>query len=319
MDDPWSIRLPHLRRIKQCCVRLQLKACAELALNQTTNALADIKLALCLGDSAREEPFVVSWLVRLACVQTAICPVWEGLAEHRWSEAQLLELQSLFERYDFHPAWEKSLRAERAAGVCAVDLIQRKGLPALAGNSDYVMSRWSIARLVPSGWYDLERLELCRLFDLRGEGTWDAAGRKASPHRTVSNAAAERKLLSGNFWPMVHHRLMAKRLLSAADTTVLRGAAAQVSTDQAAIACALERYRLVHGQYPGNLQALSPDFMSALPKDVITGQVYKYRRNADGQFVLYSVGWNEKDDGGISGPQLFDEKAGDWVWSYPRT
>ena len=33
----------------------------------------------------------------------------------------------------------------------------------------------------------------------------------------------------------------------------------------------------------------------------------------DGQFILYSVGWNEKDDGGVPGKTLFDEKEGDWV------
>jgi len=32
--------------------------------------------------------------------------------------------------------------------------------------------------------------------------------------------------------------------------------------------------------------------------------------------VLYSVGWNEKDDGGTPGKALFDEKQGDWVWRF---
>jgi hypothetical protein len=317
LDDPWSVRLPHLRRIKQCCSRLELKACAELALNHTTNALADIKLSLYLADSAKTEPFLISWLVRLACVQVALDPVWEGLAEHRWSAAQLRELQSLFEPYDFYPALENNLRAERAAGAFAVDLIQRKGLPALAGNSDFVVPRWSIARLIPSGWYYQEKLQYCRLLDLRFKGAWDAAARRVSPQQVAANAAAGQKLLSGNFWPVVQHRLIAKRLLRQSDRTVFRGAALQVSAHQAAIACALERYRLARGQYPEQLQSLVPEFMSALPKDVITGQPYKYRRTADGQFILYSVGWNEKDDGGVPGKTLFDQTQGDWVWEYP--
>ena len=58
--------------------------------------------------------------------------------------------------------------------------------------------------------------------------------------------------------------------------------------------------------------------MSRLPNDVITGQPYKYRRTEDGQFILYSVGWNEKDDGGVPGTHgLYDDKEGDWVWDYP--
>lgn len=61
-----------------------------------------------------------------------------------------------------------------------------------------------------------------------------------------------------------------------------------------------------------------PRFISSLPHDVITGEPYKYRRTDDGQFVLYSVGWNEKDDGGVPGTTYFsNETHGDWVWRYP--
>ena len=83
------------------------------------------------------------------------------------------------------------------------------------------------------------------------------------------------------------------------------------------MACALERYRLANGQFPENLQALVPRFIAHLPNDVITGEPFKYRRAGDGRFVLYSVGWNEKDDGGVPGKTMFDETEGDWVWEYP--
>lgn len=55
-----------------------------------------------------------------------------------------------------------------------------------------------------------------------------------------------------------------------------------------------------------------------LPHDLITGEPYKYRPTDDGQFLLYSVGSHEKDDGGKPGKTLFDEKDGDWVWQYVR-
>ena len=49
----------------------------------------------------------------------------------------------------------------------------------------------------------------------------------------------------------------------------------------------------------------------------------KYRRDANGQFVLYSVGWNETDDGGVvafkKGPDSTENlEQGDWVWKYPQ-
>jgi len=91
----------------------------------------------------------------------------------------------------------------------------------------------------------------------------------------------------------------------------------QTLANEAYVACGLERYRLARGQYPETLEALVPQHAEKVPHDIIGGQPLKYRRTADGQFVLYSVGWNEKDDGGVPGKTLFDDKQGDWVWEYP--
>jgi hypothetical protein len=53
---------------------------------------------------------------------------------------------------------------------------------------------------------------------------------------------------------------------------------------------------------------------------VITGELLRYKRTAAGMFVLYSVGWNEADDGGtiqVRKPgDAPDSKRGDWVWTY---
>jgi hypothetical protein len=117
---------------------------------------------------------------------------------------------------------------------------------------------------------------------------------------------------------LLNHRLIARVLLPSLSRIIIRSAETQTAANQAAIACALERYRLANGNFPDTLDALAPKFIAQLPKDVINNQPMKYRRTSDGQFVLYSVGWNEKDDGGTPGKTLFDEKNGDWVWEYPE-
>jgi type II secretory pathway pseudopilin PulG len=109
---------------------------------------------------------------------------------------------------------------------------------------------------------------------------------------------------------------MATLLLPALGRVSLKATTAQTAADQAALACALERYRLANGRFPEDLNALVPRFTSQLPHDALTGEPYKYRRAEDGRFALYSVGWNEKDDGGVPGKVLFDDKQGDWVWNY---
>jgi hypothetical protein len=85
----------------------------------------------------------------------------------------------------------------------------------------------------------------------------------------------------------------------------------QTLVNQARLACALERYRLAQGQYPETLDALTPRFIERLPHDLIGGQPLKYQRLDTTRYRLYSIGWNEKDDGGLPGPSRED---GDWVW-----
>ena len=63
---------------------------------------------------------------------------------------------------------------------------------------------------------------------------------------------------------------------------------------QAQIACALERCRLAHGEYPATLAALVPDFIGKIPRDIIDGKEPTYRRTEAG-FELSSAGWKENE------------------------
>jgi len=130
-----------------------------------------------------------------------------------------------------------------------------------------------------------------------------------------ANKAFESELISWRPWNM-----FARLTMPALTNSDVKFAFAQTSSDLAMIACALERYRLANGTYPDALDQLCPQFLGAIPHDIITGQPLKYRRRDDGRFVLYSVGWNEVDDGGKVGLRpsgYFEMKTGDWLWEYP--
>ena len=324
LDNPWGILLPHLGNIKRTHQRLQLRVCAELAAGRSDDALADVKLMLYLADSVKDEPFLISYLVRLACVQLAIQPVWEGLAEHAWSDAQLQELQALFQQCDFFPQMERSLASERAAAILTAELLERGKyhLNDLTDDPSHTGSSLAnlFGRIVPRGWYDLEQLHYCQLFQSQLNGAFDVERKQVFPRQIGSNTNALEQAFAGRnpFTTIcIRHQLLAVIMLPALHKIPMRAAAAQTAVDEAAIACALERYRLANGQFLENLDMLVPKYISQLPNDAISGEPYKYHRTSDGQFVLYSVGWNEKDDGGVPGQTLFDDKAGDWVWQYP--
>jgi hypothetical protein len=172
--------------------------------------------------------------------------------------------------------------------------------------------------IIPGGWIRREEMTCCRVFQLQINGIFDQNG-PPLPSRTRANQEAMAKEMPPEWivGALLNHRLVARALLPALNHIIVRSAEAQTAANQATIACALERYRLANGNFPETLNALTPKFIAQLPVDRIDGQPMRYRRANDGQFVLYSVGWNEKDDGGTPGKSLFDEKNGDWVWEYP--
>ena len=63
-----------------------------------------------------------------------------------------------------------------------------------------------------------------------------------------------------------------------------------------------------------------PLFAANLPHDPIDGQSLRYKLREDGTFLLYSIGWNEVDDGGAAPPNKSWDVAADrpidWVWAH---
>jgi hypothetical protein len=60
---------------------------------------------------------------------------------------------------------------------------------------------------------------------------------------------------------------------------------AQTAVNQATVACALERHRLAHGQFPDTIDALVPAFLPRLPNDVLRGRPLNYDRT-NGVYTL---------------------------------
>lgn len=84
----------------------------------------------------------------------------------------------------------------------------------------------------------------------------------------------------------------------------------------AAVACALERYRLAKGTFPGKLEELAPAYLAEPPLDPMNRQPYRYHRTDDGWFELYSAGLNGQDDQGSLESKRPEEQA-DWRWPVP--
>ena len=217
------------------------------------------------------------------------------------------------------------MRGERACSLWWVDYIRKAGISGLnemsaprEDSGHFELEQFlgkATFRLIPAGWFDQNKLSLCRMHEkylLPLVGDQD--------RRVVSPAAIQKANSALGRQRMRPYDLFSRMLLPALGRFAEKCARAQSSVDLARVACALERYRLANGQFPDTLDALVPKFIAKLPHDVINGQPLKYRRTDDGQFVLYSVGSNETDDGGtveLTKNGNLDQNKGDWVWRYP--
>ncbi|WP_298002537.1 molecular chaperone DnaK [uncultured Anaerolinea sp.] len=56
------------------------------------------------------------------------------------------------------------------------------------------------------------------------------------------------------------------------------------------------------------------DLGDKVPADVIDAKPMRYRHAPEGQFVLWSMGWNAQDEGGVRAESGNDLRTGDWVW-----
>lgn len=318
--------LPHLAYLKQITLLLQLRADACLANAQTDRAKADIELAWRLCDSVREGQFLITLLVRVAVHSISLEPLWEGLADHRWSDEQLVSFQRRLEQFDFIADYFKCIRVERALANSTVEkwiadpAYWRRSAEELTRASDVegnprAVPPAGVFTALPRGMLYQNLISLNR-FDDRIL----AQEKEISPTNAVPPLLDDAAMLSetSRFLP---YRVLAQMLAPAVGKTIAKCYRAQNAVTLAHTACALERHRLAHGQFPDQLDALVPQFAKSVPLDLMTGQPLKYRRTNDGQFVLYSVGIDRVDDGGVAKAgkrpaSTADVERGDWVWRY---
>ena len=327
-ECPAAILLPHLAVMERSSQLLQLRAIAELQNGQSEKAAADVALTLRLIASLRSEPIMISHLVRIAMTEIIVQPIYEGLAQHTWTESQLAALDAELAKLNFLEDNNFCLRSERAYGVALVDYVGRK--KRFQRYQELFDARWDYdgnfikenkslkaagVYLMPSGWFDQNKLQIAH---------WHKAWtlRVVEPEKQLVRplAANETPLMGIATTPF---NFFAMEMMPSLTNAFKKFARGQLDTDLARTAIALERYRLAHGEFPESLDALAPQFIAQVPHDVIGGAALKYRREQDGTFKLYSIGWNEKDDGGVvvfskGETPSADFKQGDWVWRYPQ-
>jgi Tfp pilus assembly protein PilE len=316
---PFGRPIPNFVRMRTVAQMLAQRTQCYLLLGQPEAAWHELELVrgVCYmleAKPASDCPTLVEAMIDVAITGLYTSIVQDGLRLRVWRESELVAMQQQLAEVNLLPLLHKSFETGRA-GTCrafeATPPAELKKLFAIGRSKQTLWDKlqdptYLLLTFAPRGW---KYQNMC-------------AG--APREQTVLEALdlPTNQVLPGKLERMEEEiiRFGARRspytFLAAialpnfvkATQTMARN---QTLANEAYVACGLERYRLAHGQYPETLEALVPQFAAKLPHDVIGGQALKYGRTAEGRFVLYSVGWNERDDGGAPGKTVAE---GDWVW-----
>lgn len=340
-----GLLLPHLAALKRSAQWLSASALYDLHQGNPQNACADVQSLLAIVKGETDERILVSQLVRIAIVSMVASPTWEILQDPDVTDDDLAQLQKNWQSLEFTAPMEQSLTFER------VERLQR--FAQIRKSSEQFNQLWGYfyAPDAPPNINNdtfpsqIRRSLFLRKWDeLRWRWFWSYQDevRGLQAFQVVINAACmaetNQSFLSAQSFALARLELNRNpsndlhnyfsQSVNGLQMMLRKTAIIETAQNVVITAIALKRYELRNHRLSATLAELTPDLLQTVPIDCMDGQPLRYRPNADGTFLLYSVGENGRDDGGdpslekgVTGSSFNWEnpRALDWVWPQPAT
>jgi hypothetical protein len=288
--NPYATPIPHAQQTRNIASLLHHDALNLAQQGEAGEALRSCQAALNAGRSLDDEPFMITQLVRMACIALAADRAERVLALGQPPVEDLARLQALVEQEEAHPSARVGLRGERAM----IHIV-------LSGLADGSMpTSVLLDRMGGQDWMDRMVIQ------------WDARGRARQDHpkvmelmgKAIDNTRlpdheqpAAEKALNREIHELASHSYLLRLTLPAMGkfTEAARRKKAQVRCLMTVLA--VERYRRDKGDWPARLDDLAPKLLKKVPLDPYDGKPLRYVRVADG-VIVYSVGADGIDNGG---------------------
>ncbi|MFO1461922.1 MAG: hypothetical protein U1G08_21280 [Verrucomicrobiota bacterium] len=288
--------LPHLSPLKSAGNVLSLEARFAAEEGRGHDALKLMTNGLRLAAAVEAEPTAISGLVGSAIRNAQVAAAEHVLGQHALDSKDLATLQSAFLTAATTTTMTPSILGE-AANYSSVFYMPWRTLVTLGGGttgsgSGDFLEESAMGFYFVSGLKNRDRRLGIRYFDDMLSMSQAPVDDRARRARKTSQELDT--TLSRGFFPIA--KMLLPSLVNLGDKHI-RGLCLLRA---AAIACAVERFRLAHaGTLPETLEALVPDLLPVIPLDPWTNQPLKYRKLTPG-FVIYGVGEDGKDNGGVT-------------------
>jgi hypothetical protein len=319
--SPLTQPIPNFVYIRSLAQTLAQRAQCQLLLGQPEKALHDISLlhdirALLEAKPTGKPITLVAAMINVAITGIYVNTLADGFRLMAWREPQLMAIQQQLKQINLMPLVAEGFRGEQVFACRTLENTSRTGLKKLFNFSG--PPKLLVLSFAPQGWLYQNMVTHARLIQRCFDG-FDPVQEIVWPHR--QNAIPN--VMESSFAHFSPYTFIAASTTPNFYYATQTSAYHQNRANEALVTCALERYRIERGRCPESLDALVPRYVEKLPHDIIGGQPLKYRRTDDGQFILYSVGWNETDDGGKGTPAYPNSTGvaldqGDWVWRAPQ-
>lgn len=288
---------PHLESLKKLGTVGALQAILAAEKAQKEECAANIGFILKLARTLDTEPQLISEMVRGSLISTAaktlehclnLCPL----------DNSTEEMNRLFKELSETNILKRALIGERASCAYAFRLSWAE-VQQLGTNGE---PRTSTATSMPLMGHPNPGLWITGLFErelnyfLRGmDSNIVLAGLPLPSVRLAERSALQHK----NSAP--ERFLEAPLFLSAMDRTFGYVALAVTRARLSTTANAVEQFSKEQGRAPLNLSELVPSLLPSVPIDPFDGKSLRYRKLPKG-YLIYSVGNDGKDDGGLERP-----------------
>lgn len=288
--------LPHVQQVRHAARALQLQWHVDLHRGRPEAAANRILETLALADTLRNEPVIVSQLVRSAVNYVAVKMLENTLKQADISDADLIRLQLALRQYDPQQAWGQALQGERASFYTASTL----PFSQLNNEAPTRKQMEDFAGRQPARPHDAAlTLRLFRQVEVANDESMEkaiAAGQKIDLEL--------KKIAASPMQRVIHLQTM---LLMPALTAGAQGMAQNAATLNAAdAALAAVRFRRVNQVWPQSLAQLVPEFLPQVPLDPFDGKPLRIVVTAN-ELKVYSIGKDLTDDGGdLTEPQNKD-------------
>ncbi len=273
--------LPHAQEMRTISRLLTLNAHVHAHDGEYQQVLRDVTAIFAASDSLSGEPTLISQLVRIAVHAIGSHLAVQMLPHSRWNEEDLKNLQIVIGRARFRQEMLNAFHGERvifltSGGVGSV----RVGTVVL--------------------FRDANALKALELFRMSADGlakSWPEALRKQQEIDTQIKTMGSSALSKLTYMTVM-------LMFPSFKPGVIAGARAEARQNCAMAIIAAQRYRLQHGELPASLDDINalipgdPDERSGRLTDPFDGLPLRFK-SADNQLLIYSVGDNKTDDGGI--------------------